>query len=73
MKTNKSIKLNVLNKNEMSSIHGGEAGSGIFGFCSCPCCCCCNSTTNKSVEKAITKADNCRCSDKTKQPTTPCD
>lgn len=69
MQTNKSVKLNILNRNEMASIHGGESGGGLF--CSCPCCCCCDSNTNKSVQKAIDKADNCRCNAKSEETPKP--
>lgn len=73
MRTSKSIKLNVLNKNEMSSIQGGDSGWWIF--CTCPCCCCCDENTNKSVQRAKENANTCKCDDKAtthQPPENPC-
>lgn len=63
METKKLIKLNKLNKFEMSAILGGASDSGIV-FCSCPCCCCCDENTNKAVQKARDNQNTCRCNDK---------
>jgi len=67
----KKLKLTELNKKEMlndaelKNLKGGAAGSGIFGWCSCPCSCCCDNCTGaRATTSSSTNSNNCRCTDK---------
>ncbi len=59
-------KQDLFNKEELKNLKGGasETGSGIFGWCSCPCCCCCNGNDVRACNKGTDNQSNCRCDDK---------
>ncbi len=64
MKTLKLTELDKqdkLNNDELSCLKGG---TGIFGWCSCPCCCCCGGTGNRACSRSSDRNGNCRCDDK---------
>ncbi len=59
-------KLDKLHNDELFRLKGGESGSGIFGWCCCPCSCCCDGCTDpRATVKSTNKSGNCRCTDKT--------